>query len=83
MYKIIPPFRCAIEGHAIHFKKAYGSFENSLKKDDGLAVIAFFGKVCISLNFFTSYCSVKENKDLLLKSIIQALTSFQVLIYLL
>lgn len=36
--------RFAIEGHAVHFKKEYCTFENALKKDDGLAVIAFFGK---------------------------------------
>lgn len=42
--------RFAIEGHAIHFKKEYGSFEKSLNKDDGLAVIAFFGKTATKDN---------------------------------
>lgn len=42
--------RFAIEGHAIHFKKEYGTFENALKKNDGLAVIAFFGKTAVKDN---------------------------------
>lgn len=42
--------RFAIEGHAIHFKQEYGSFEKALKKDDGLAVIAFFGQAAVKDN---------------------------------
>lgn len=38
-----------MEIHLVHYKKIYGSFTNAQKYNDGICVVAVFGKV-ITIN---------------------------------